>query len=53
VEVAHRATNLCSIAAISMLLKRKLTWDAARERFVNDPEADRLRSRAMRQPWSL
>jgi len=53
VEVAHRATNLCSIAAISMLLNRKLTWNAAREEFLNDPEANRLRSRAMREPWSL
>jgi predicted dehydrogenase len=53
VEVAHRATNLCSIAAISMLLNHKLTWNAAREEFLNDAEADRLRSRAMREPWSL
>jgi len=53
VEVAQRTTNLCSIAAIAMLLNRKLAWDAAKEEFVNDAEANRLRSRAMREPWCL
>jgi hypothetical protein len=53
VEVAHRATNLCSIGAISMLLGRKLTWDPAREEFLNDAEANRLRARHMREPWGI
>ncbi len=53
VEVAHHATNLCSIGAISMLVRRQLTWDATREEFVGDEAANRLRSRAMREPWSL
>ncbi len=53
VEVAHRCTNLCSIGAISMLLNRKLTWDATREEFLHDDDANRLRSRAMREPWRL
>ena len=53
VEVAHQSTNMCSLGAISMLLNRKLTWDAAKGEFVNDPEANRLKSRAMREPWRL
>ena len=53
VEIAHRATNLCSIAAISMLLDRKLKWNPVTEEFVQDSEANRFRSRAMREPWSL
>jgi predicted dehydrogenase len=53
VEVAHRSTNLCSLGAISMLLGRKIVWDPAKEEFVNDPQANRLRSRAMREPWTL
>jgi len=53
VEVAHRSTTLCSIAAIGMLLGRKLTWDPVREEFVNDEEANRLRARHMREPWSI
>jgi predicted dehydrogenase len=53
VEVAHRSTTLCSIGAISMLLRRKLTWDPVKEEFLGDEEANRLRSRAMREPWHL
>lgn len=53
VEVAHRSTNLCSIAAIGMLLNRKVTWDPAREEFVGDEEANRLRARHMREPWAI
>jgi len=53
VEVAHRATTLCSIGAISMLVRRKLIWDPAKEEFLGDEEANRLRFRAMREPWRL
>jgi predicted dehydrogenase len=53
VEVAHRSTTLCSIAAIAMLVRRKLTWDPVKEEFIGDEEANRLRSRAMREPWQL
>jgi predicted dehydrogenase len=53
VEVAHRSTTLCSIAAIGMLLGRKLTWDPAREQFVGDDEANRLCARHMRAPWGV
>jgi predicted dehydrogenase len=53
VEVGHRSTTLCSLGAISMELGRKVVWDPVREEFVNDSEANRLKSRAMRQPWRL
>jgi hypothetical protein len=33
-----------------MLLGRKLTWDPLREEFLDDDQANRLRSRAMRGP---
>jgi DNA-binding LacI/PurR family transcriptional regulator len=36
-----------------MVLGRKLQWDPAKEEFVNDDVANRLRTRAMRSPWSL
>lgn len=52
-EIAHRTTTLCSIAAIGMLLGRKLTWDPAHQRFVGDEEANRLCARHMREPWSM
>jgi hypothetical protein len=27
--------------------------DLAKEEFINDPEANRFRSRAMRAPWTI
>ncbi len=53
VEIAHRSTTLCSLGAISMQLARKVTWDPVREDFIGDPEAARLKSRAMREPWRV
>ncbi|MCU0781655.1 MAG: Gfo/Idh/MocA family oxidoreductase [Akkermansiaceae bacterium] len=41
----------CHAAAIASRLGRKLTFDPATESFVNDDEANRLRSRARRSPW--
>ncbi len=52
-EVAHRSTTICHIANICLRLGRKLQWDPAAERFVNDPEADRMLARAMRSPWRV
>ena len=48
-QVAH-GDAACNIA---MQLERKVQWDPAKERFVNDPEADRKLARAMRAPWTL
>jgi hypothetical protein len=52
-EIAHRSCTICHIGNISMRLRRKLRWDPDNERFVGDPEADRMISRAMRAPWRL
>jgi predicted dehydrogenase len=52
-EVAHRSMTTCHAANACMLLKRNLKWDPVKEEFVNDPEANRLRSRAIREPWRL
>ncbi len=52
-EVAHRSTTACHVANICLRLGRKLQWDPVAERFVNDPEADRMLARAMRSPWRL
>ena len=38
-------------AAIAWMLDRKVTIDPKTETFVNDDQANRLRSRAMREPW--
>jgi hypothetical protein len=53
IEEAHRSAAICHIGNIAMLLKRKLRWDPARERFVGDPEANRMLARRQRSPWTL
>lgn len=53
VEIGHRSNTICILGYIAMLLGRKLKWDAERERFVNDAQANQLLSRPMRSPWKL
>lgn len=52
-DVAHHSIMVGHLGLISIKLGRKIFWDAARERFVDDPEADRFLSRPMRSPWHL
>jgi len=49
VDQAARSLEACAATWIGMKLKRKLTWDPAKEAFVGDPEADALRSRKPRK----
>ncbi len=50
IDQSARSLEACVAAWISMKLKRKLTWDAATERFVGDDEANTLRGRRARKP---
>jgi hypothetical protein len=43
----------CHAAAIAWKLNRKLTFDPAKELFVNDDEANRMLSRPTREPWKI
>jgi predicted dehydrogenase len=43
----------CHAAALSWILGRKLQIDPVTELFVNDDEANRLRSRPARDPWNV
>ena len=52
-EVAHRATTACHAANLCLCLGRPLKWDPAKEAFIGDEDADRMRSRALREPWRL
>jgi len=52
-EIAHRATSTALLGGIACQLDHPLEWDPEAERFVNDPQADRLLSYAMREPWKL
>ena len=53
VEVAHRSTTIGLVSSITLLLGRKLRWDPRREAFVDDDEANRMLTRAMRTPWRV
>jgi predicted dehydrogenase len=52
-ELMHRTMSTVHAANICMWLKRDLRFDPAKEEFLNDAEANRLRSRAMREPWTI
>ncbi|MCX7014236.1 MAG: Gfo/Idh/MocA family oxidoreductase, partial [Candidatus Sumerlaeota bacterium] len=52
-EIAHRSATIAHLGNIAMRLGRKLKWDPDTERFVNDPEADRMIGRTMRAPWTI
>jgi hypothetical protein len=50
-EVMCRSMSICLAADICEQLKRNLKFDLRKAEFVGDPEANRLRSRAMRAPF--
>ncbi|GMW02396.1 MAG: hypothetical protein AMXMBFR84_35320 [Candidatus Hydrogenedentota bacterium] len=52
-EDIHRLSTAMHIGNISMRLGRKLSWDAIREEFTGDDEANALLSRENRAPWQL
>lgn len=52
-EVGCRSITVCHLGNIAYWLKRPLKWDPEKERFLNDPEADKMKARAMRAPWRL
>ena len=52
-EVMHYSMSTVHAANICMWLKRDMKYDPVKEEFINDPEANRLRSRAMREPWII
>lgn len=49
-----RHSHLAShAAAIAWMLDRKLTYDPKKEEFAGNDEANRMRDRAMREPWHI
>ncbi len=52
-EIGHRCSSIAHIGNIAMELGRKLRWNPDKEEFLDDPMANQLRRRAMRQPWIL
>lgn len=52
-QVMRHSHVACHAAALSWILQRKLAFDPIQETFVNDDEANGLRSRAARAPWGV
>jgi hypothetical protein len=52
-EVVARSHILCHSAYIAWQLGRPLHFDPVKVEFINDAEANRMRSRAMREPWHI
>jgi hypothetical protein len=50
-EVMYRSMSTVHAANICMWLKRNMRFDPVKAEFIGDGEANRLRSRAMREPW--
>jgi hypothetical protein len=53
VDIAHHSIMVGHLGIIAMKLERKVRFNPDTEKFINDPEADRMLSRPMREPWSL
>ncbi len=52
-DIARKSHIACHAAAIAWILKRKVLFDPANEEFIGDEEANRMRTRAMREPWCV
>jgi predicted dehydrogenase len=50
-EEAHRSTSACEIGWIAMKLGRKIRWDPVKEVFIDDAQANSMRSRLQRAPY--
>ncbi len=53
VEAAHHSAIPGHLGLISMLVGRKLKWDAQTEQIVGDADASKLLSRPYRAPWQI
>jgi predicted dehydrogenase len=52
-EIMYKSMAICLAADICEQLKRSLKFDLLKGEFIGDPEANRLRFRAMREPWCV
>ena len=53
IALATHTAAVCHLGNIAYQLKRSLKWDAAKNEFPGDEEANRLVDRARREPWTL
>ena len=52
-EAACNAHITCHAANIALALGRQVKYDEQKHEFVNDEQANRLRSEAVREPWRI
>lgn len=52
-SVVAQSHIACHAAYIAWQLGRKVRFDPVKEEFIGDDEANRLRSRALREPWHI
>ena len=53
VEIGHRTASMCNIGNIAYQLKRPLQWDAKKELFINDNEANAKLGRTLNKEWGV
>lgn len=52
-DAAAKAHIACHAANIAVILNRQIKYDLAKNEFIGDEQANRLRSEALREPWRL
>ena len=52
-DAACNAHIACHAANIALFLNRQVKYDLAKNEFINDEPANRLRSEALREPWRV
>ncbi len=52
-EIGHRTATVAFLANIGYELQRPLRWNPVKEEFLNDAEANKLRSGYLRKPWTM
>jgi hypothetical protein len=52
-DAACQAHIACHAANVALYLGRKVQYDPVKNEFINDEEANRLRSEALREPWRI
>ena len=53
IEAGHRATAISLVADTATRLKREVTFDWDKEKYIKDPAADKMLVRSMTAPWRI
>ena len=53
IDIGNHSTIVAILGNIAYWLNRPLKWDPVKNEFLDDDEANRLRGRVLREPWTL